>query len=52
MSRAERRDKYGGRTQRGIQPSDTTLNIFLYSDIAAGERYSYHFDGWTENFAA
>jgi hypothetical protein len=48
LSRAERKERFGGSTQRGIEPSTTTPNVFVYSDPAKGESYGYNFDGWSD----
>lgn len=49
MSRAERKRRYGGSTQGGIEPSTTTPNIFLYSDPARAEAFGYSYDGWIDD---
>ncbi|MFE3768052.1 hypothetical protein [Streptomyces sp. NPDC059122] len=36
---------FGGSPQGGIVPSNTTPNILIYSDHAAGQGYGYY-DGW------
>lgn len=49
LSRAERKRRYGGSTQGGIEPSTTTPNIFLYSDPARAEAFGYSYDGWIDS---
>lgn len=46
LSRDERRRRYGGSTQGGIEPSAKTPNVFVYSDPSRGEAYGYTYDGW------
>jgi hypothetical protein len=46
LSRQERQDLFGGATMGGIQPSNESPNVFLYSDPSRGRRYGYNFDGW------
>jgi hypothetical protein len=38
-------ERFGGRTQGGIGPSNRTPNVFIFSDPVAGEKHGY-FDGW------
>src|SRR5258708_3491527 len=38
-------ETYGGRTQGGIGPSKRTPNVFIFSDLASGERHGY-IDFW------
>lgn len=40
--------RYGGAGQGGIEPSAKTPNVFIFSDLAAGEKYGYVFDGWRD----
>lgn len=50
LSRRVRAARFGGARLGGIQPSNTTPNVFLYSDPeASGLIYPY--DGWAENDA-
>lgn len=46
LGRQERQDLFGGATMGGIQPSNESPNVFLYSDPARGHSYGYNFDGW------
>lgn len=46
LTRSDRQARFGGSTMGGIQPSNTTPNIFLYSDPTAGDQFGYHYDGW------
>lgn len=48
LTRAERNALYGGPKYGGIQPSNTSLNVFLYSDPAAGGAI-YPYDGWSSD---
>jgi hypothetical protein len=49
LSRAERATRFGGSTYGGIQPSNTSPNVFLYSDPQAGRKNGYVFDGWASD---
>ncbi|MEV6765263.1 P-loop NTPase fold protein [Streptomyces sp. NPDC051105] len=44
-TRAEIRNLYGGSSQGGIVPSNTSNSVLLYSDPTVGHRYGYR-DGW------
>ncbi|MDN0197072.1 hypothetical protein [Streptomyces sp. S.PNR 29] len=46
-TRAEMKELFGGGTQGGIIPSDTTPNILIYVDHDSGKKYGYE-DGWLE----
>jgi hypothetical protein len=46
LTRQQRKDKYGGSTMGGIEPSSTSDNVFIYSDPSKGARHGYNFDGW------
>lgn len=52
MTRLERQRQFGGSTMGGIQPSNRTSNIFVYSDPTAGDEFGYDFDGWTQDGTA
>jgi hypothetical protein len=49
LSRAERKERFGGAMFGGIEPSRRSPNVFLYSDPSKGEAYGYNYDGWTDN---
>lgn len=51
LSRVERKRRYGGSVQGGIEPSTTTANIFLYSDPARAAAFGYSYDGWIDEGA-
>jgi hypothetical protein len=40
--------KYGGAGQGGIEPSARTPNVFVFSDLDAGQRYGYIYDRWEQ----
>ncbi|MFD7813226.1 hypothetical protein ACFV6E_09830 [Streptomyces sp. NPDC059785] len=44
-TREEMKKLFGGGTQGGIIPSDTTSNILIYVDHDSGKKYGYE-DGW------
>jgi hypothetical protein len=46
--RKELHKRYGGAGQGGIEPSAKTPNVFIFSDLAAGERYGYVYDRWQD----
>ncbi|MGX1562051.1 hypothetical protein [Streptomyces sp. NPDC055506] len=46
-TRAAMKELFGGGTQGGIIPSDTTPNILIYVDHDSGKKYGYE-DGWLE----
>jgi 5-methylcytosine-specific restriction protein A len=46
-TRAAMKKLFGGGTQGGIIPSDTTPNILIYVDHDSGKKYGYE-DGWLE----
>jgi 5-methylcytosine-specific restriction protein A len=46
-TRAAMREVFGGGTQEGIIPSETTPNILIYVDHESGKKYGYE-DGWLE----
>lgn len=48
ISRKHLHDKYGGKRQGGISPSQKTPNIFIFSDPDVGNQHGYT-DGWFEN---
>jgi hypothetical protein len=50
LSREERATRFGGAKYGGIEPSRTTLNVFVYSDPSKGEVYGYTFDGWADDW--
>lgn len=52
LTRFDRQARFGGSTMGGIQPSNVTQNIFLYSDPTAGNEFGYHYDGWTSDKSA
>lgn len=45
IKRTHLHEAFGGRRQGGIGPSDQSLNVFVFSDPARGERHGY-IDGW------
>ncbi|MEU8680779.1 hypothetical protein [Streptomyces sp. NPDC048611] len=45
VTRADMKAMFGGGTQGGIIPSDTTDNILIYADHDSGKLYGYQ-DGW------
>ncbi len=49
LSRAERKARFGGAIFGGIEPSNSSPNVFLYSDPSRGEAYGYNYDGWTDD---
>jgi hypothetical protein len=49
LSRRVRGTRYGGALYGGIEPSQTTPNVFLYTDPRRGVAYGYNFDGWSED---
>jgi hypothetical protein len=49
VTRAEVAERYGGSKFGGIEPSGSSRNVFLYSDLSAGRKYGYNFDGWGED---
>ena len=48
-TRAEVAALYGGSTMGGIQPSNSTPNVLVYSDPASGTRIGYQYDGADPN---
>lgn len=48
MTRAEVRALYGGGKFRGIEASNTTSNVLVYSDPEAAAENGYNFDRWTD----
>ncbi|UOB12611.1 hypothetical protein MQE23_27740 [Streptomyces sp. HP-A2021] len=46
-TRAAMQELFGGGTQGGIIPSNTTPNILIYVDHDSGKKYGYE-DGWLE----
>jgi hypothetical protein len=46
--RKELHRRYGGAGQGGIEPSAKTLNVFIFSDPKAGEKYGYVYDRWRD----
>jgi 5-methylcytosine-specific restriction protein A len=52
LTREERRDKYGGSTYGGIEPSRRTPNVFLYTDPEEATAFGYNFDGWNADQSA
>jgi 5-methylcytosine-specific restriction protein A len=46
-TRAAMKELFGGGTQGGIIPSNTTPNILIYVDHDSGKKYGYE-DGWLE----
>ncbi|MEV2215407.1 hypothetical protein AB0H86_28925 [Streptomyces sp. NPDC050997] len=46
-TRAAMKELFGGGTQGGIIPSETTPNILIYMDHDSGKKYGYE-DGWLE----
>ncbi|RRD51007.1 hypothetical protein [Arachnia propionica] len=49
--RSEVAKRYGGGPQRGIEASNQTPNIMLYSDPEVGVEHGYQFDGWSPDGA-
>lgn len=45
-TRADLHRLYGGATQGGIEPSNSTPNIFVFSDLESGASHGYTYDGW------
>jgi hypothetical protein len=45
IERTVLQERYGGRKQGGIGPSNTSPNVLVFSEPAAGEPHGY-FDGW------
>ncbi|WP_212804681.1 hypothetical protein [Actinocatenispora sera] len=45
LTRGDRAARWGGGTQRGIEPSTRTPNVFLYADPAEAGKFGY-VDGW------
>jgi hypothetical protein len=39
---------YGGAGRGGIEPSARTPNVFIFSDLKAGEKYGYIYDQWKD----
>lgn len=48
-TRAEVAREFGGAIYGGIEPSNTTPNVMIYSDPSAGATHGYRFDGWAED---
>ncbi len=46
LGRRPRMEQFGGAMYGGIQPSNSSPNVFVYSDPQAGTTYGYNFDGW------
>jgi hypothetical protein len=46
LGRRARMERFGGAMYGGIQPSNSSPNVFVYSDPQAGTSYGYNFDGW------
>jgi hypothetical protein len=49
MTRAKVRELYGGGKFRGIEASNTTTNVLVYSDPAAADENGYSFDRWDDD---
>lgn len=45
-TRSELHKRYGGATQGGIEPSNSTPNIFVFSDLKSGASHGYKYDRW------
>jgi hypothetical protein len=45
IERATLQERYGGRKQGGIGPSNSSPNVLIFADPSAGEPHG-HFDGW------
>lgn len=45
-NRREVMERYGGSRFGGIEPSNRTPNVFIYSDPEQGSQHGYHYDGW------
>ena len=46
LGRRARMQQFGGAMYGGIQPSNGSPNIFVYSDPQAGAANGYNYDGW------
>lgn len=46
LGRRARMERFGGAMYGGIQPSNSSPNVFVYSDPQAGTTYGYNNDGW------
>jgi len=46
FGRRARMERFGGAMYGGIQPSNSSPNVFVYSDPQAGTTYGDNFDGW------
>ena len=46
LGRRARMEGFGGAIFGRIQPSNSSPNVFVYSDPQAGTTYGYNFDGW------
>lgn len=45
-NRREVMERYGGSRFGGIEPSNRTPNVLIYSDPGQGARHGYDYDGW------
>lgn len=45
-NRREVMERYGGSRFGGIEPSNTTPNVMIYSDPTQGSQHGYDYDGW------
>lgn len=46
VTKTEISKRYGGSIYGGIEPSQSTPNIMVFSDPSQGEQHGYQFDGW------
>lgn len=47
-TRSDVKAEYGGSIYGGIEPSNTSPNVMVYSDPSEGEQHGYQFDGWVD----
>ncbi|MGY1640050.1 hypothetical protein ACI782_02820 [Geodermatophilus sp. SYSU D00703] len=52
LSRRQRMQLFGGATPSRIEPSASTLNVFLYSHPGRNESLGCNFDGWSADGSA
>lgn len=45
-NRREVMERYGGSRFGGIEPSNRTPNVLIYSDPQQGTQHGYNYDGW------
>ena len=48
-TRAQNKERYGGATYGGIEPSNTTPTVLVYTDPAQGRLSGYNYDGWDKD---